>query len=729
MPKVDKGDSFEVHYAFKEEDQREENVFPVEKEDQSAESAFAVHSHLSTKQLEERTIAVCLALEEELEVSTFAVHCALQQFINGDSLDAQFAACERMLDPAYLPALIGLIPQLVHLMLCSKRNEVCSIERVIIQAAQKSVRFLCQVCWYLHCCNRISLTCKAEAAFCCSGRLLNKLLFIAQHGTTAAGIGKNCAVALAGIGCMIGAVEQKSVFVPQLERMVRDMREVELNSFAPDFDSGCWLSVDWEAFAEGAAFLPNRNNLLVSVENAVRFANVLEAIGEELLLLQPNNATFVGGEREKMLSVLLHLLNANLPAVIPLPFSSGERTVLLRVPPEEATVLHSAERVPCMICVEVLEEAEQGNCGESRTEKSQEPLISLAANLNSAIEIQKNCIKLNPALIMLAQMLSRPDSSAELKLKMLAEIPLEPNSKASSAHTETWSQKCCRIRKSSPFGHLPNWNLYSFIVKSNADLRQEQLAIQLIDVIRLIFEKEKVDCWLSPAHRIIVTCSNGGGWVETIQETSSIHCIKQRTNRCTLLQHFISTFGSPSEQTFQLACIEFMRSFVAYSLICWLFQVKDRHNGNILIDLKGHLIHIDFGFFLCNAPGRLLAVESAPFKLTEEYVELLESCNLYLPSKQLFLEALTAVRRNFNSFSVLIEALGQVQEAPSPLPPMRCLQRGVTNLLGDLRDRLMLSAGQEQILRERVDQLFASSRGNSFTRMYDTYQYYANGIL
>lgn len=51
-------------------------------------------------------------------------------------------------------------------------------------------------------------------------------------------------------------------------------------------------------------------------------------------------------------------------------------------------------------------------------------------------------------------------------------------------------------------------------------------------------------------------------------------------------------------------------------------QVKDRHNGNILLSTSGALIHIDFGFILGMSPGNL-AFERAPFKLTEEYVELL----------------------------------------------------------------------------------------------------------
>ena len=49
--------------------------------------------------------------------------------------------------------------------------------------------------------------------------------------------------------------------------------------------------------------------------------------------------------------------------------------------------------------------------------------------------------------------------------------------------------------------------------------------------------------------------------------------------------------------------------------------MKDRHNGNLLLDEEGHVIHIDFGFMLSNSPGGV-NFESAPFKLTRELLEV-----------------------------------------------------------------------------------------------------------
>ncbi len=60
-----------------------------------------------------------------------------------------------------------------------------------------------------------------------------------------------------------------------------------------------------------------------------------------------------------------------------------------------------------------------------------------------------------------------------------------------------------------------------------------------------------------------------------------------------------------------------------------LSALTPRHNGNILLDGQGHLLHIDFGFILSNSP-RNLGFETAPFKLTEEFIDVMPYHSLRL---------------------------------------------------------------------------------------------------
>ena len=89
----------------------------------------------------------------------------------------------------------------------------------------------------------------------------------------------------------------------------------------------------------------------------------------------------------------------------------------------------------------------------------------------------------------------------------------------------------------------------------------------------------------------------------------------------------MTEFEADPEEAFRTAQRNFVWSLAAYSLMSWLFLFKDRHNGNLLLDTAGHVIHIDFGFvfgFVFGiAPGGSFSLEmGVPFKLTEEMLEV-----------------------------------------------------------------------------------------------------------
>lgn len=79
----------------------------------------------------------------------------------------------------------------------------------------------------------------------------------------------------------------------------------------------------------------------------------------------------------------------------------------------------------------------------------------------------------------------------------------------------------------------------------------------------------------------------------------------------------------------------------------YILQIKDRHNGNILLDRDGHLVHIDFGFMLSNTPGNI-GFEAAPFKFPAEYMEVLGGINgsAFLEFKALFRQGFEVARKH-----------------------------------------------------------------------------------
>ncbi|XP_050204348.1 phosphatidylinositol 4-kinase beta 1-like [Mercurialis annua] len=287
---------------------------------------------------------------------------------------------------------------------------------------------------------------------------------------------------------------------------------------------------------------------------------------------------------------------------------------------------------------------------------------------------------------------------------------------------ELWETKKERIRKASVYGKLPGWDLRSVIVKSGDDCRQEHLAVQLISHFFDIFQEAGLPLWLRP-YEVLVT-SSYTALIETIPDTASLHSIKSRYLDISSLRDFFVAKFEENSPSFKLAQRNFVESMAGYSLVCYLLQIKDRHNGNLLLDEEGHIIHIDFGFMLSNSPGGV-NFESAPFKLTRELLEVMDSDAEGVPSeffdyfKVLCIQGFLTCRKHAERIILLVEML---QDSGFP-----CFKGG-PRTIQNLRKRFHLSLTEEQCV-SLVLSLISSSLDAWRTRQYDYYQRVLNGIL
>jgi len=292
-----------------------------------------------------------------------------------------------------------------------------------------------------------------------------------------------------------------------------------------------------------------------------------------------------------------------------------------------------------------------------------------------------------------------------------------------SIHGERWRALKARLRADSPHGNRPGWDLRCVIVKSGDDCRQELLAMQVISTFYEIFAEAQLPVWLRP-YEVLVT-SNRTALIEMVPNAPSIHAIKsKRAPGTSLRDHFVAEFGGEGSLHFKKAQRNFVESMAGYSLLCYLLQIRDRHNANILIDDTGHVVHIDFGFMLSNSPGGV-NFESAPFKLTRELLEVMESdsegsaSELFDYFKVLMIQGFLAARRHSDRITLLVEMMSD-----SGCP---CFKNKVTAVQG-VKKRFALGLPEPQVV-EVVLGLISDSLDAWRTRQYDYYQRVLNGIL
>ena len=255
------------------------------------------------------------------------------------------------------------------------------------------------------------------------------------------------------------------------------------------------------------------------------------------------------------------------------------------------------------------------------------------------------------------------------------------------------------------------------IFKIEDDIRTDALMIQIIDRFQHIFDEAGIDCFLLP-YRVLSTGQNRGV-IECIQNAKSRHEIGVAT-KMDLQQTFRARYGQIGSAEYKKAQMNFIKSMAPYSLICYLFQVKDRHNANIMIDEEGHIMHIDFGFIFDISPGGNMKFERAPFKLTNEMVALMGGDTKSYPFRH-FTDLLTrcfiAVRERYDE----LEAIGLLLKDAG----MNCFKQ---ESFKRLRDRFLMDKPDSEI-QAHIESLVNSSIGSMTTTAYDAFQSAQNSIF
>ncbi|XP_018620261.1 phosphatidylinositol 4-kinase beta isoform X1 [Scleropages formosus] len=489
------------------------------------------------------------------------------------------------------------------------------------------------------------------------------------------------------------------------------------------------------------------------------FIKSLMGIGKRLATLPTKE------QKTQRLISELSLLNHKLPARVWLPTAAFDHHVV-RVPHTQAVVLNSKDKAPYLIYVEVLEcdNFETSNvpvripetrirstrsvenlpdCGITADQRASS--FSTVPNydnddeawsVDDIVELQvelpevhtNSCDNISQFSVdsITSQESKEPVfiAAGDIRRRLseqLAHTPTtfrrDPEDPSAVALKEPWQEKVRRIREASPYGHLHNWRLLSVIVKCGDDLRQELLAYQVLCQLQFIWEQERVPLWIKP-YKILVISSDSG-MIEPVVNAVSIHQVKKQS-QLSLLDYFLQEHGSYTTEAFLSAQRNFVRSCAGYSLICYLLQVKDRHNGNILLDSEGHIIHIDFGFILSSSP-RNLGFETSAFKLTSEFVDVMggQDGDMFNYYKMLMLQGLIAARKHMEKVIQIVEIMQQGSQLP-------CFHGSST--IRNLKERFHMNLTEEQ-LQMLVEQMVEGSMRSLTTKLYDGFQYLTNGIM
>ncbi|KAL0290114.1 UNVERIFIED_CONTAM: Phosphatidylinositol 4-kinase alpha 1 [Sesamum calycinum] len=257
------------------------------------------------------------------------------------------------------------------------------------------------------------------------------------------------------------------------------------------------------------------------------------------------------------------------------------------------------------------------------------------------------------------------------------------------------------------------------IEKVGDDCRQDVLALQVISLLKDIFEAVGLNLYLFPYG--VLPTGPERGIIEVVPNSRSRSQMGETTDGG-LYEIFQQDFGPVGSPSFEAARENFLISSAGYAVASLLLQPKDRHNGNLLFDNVGRLVHIDFGFILETSPGGNMRFESAHFKLSHEMTQLLDPSGVmksdtWYQFVSLCVKGYLAARRHMDG---IINTVLLMMDSGLP-----CFSRG--DPIGNLRKRFHPEMSEREAANFMI-RTCTDAYNKWTTAGYDLIQYLQQGI-